>query len=433
MSIGGVVMAVREDLALSRLLLVAVPVLIAGMGVIIGRMFPQYAAMQPRIDTMNRVVREQIAGMRVVRAFVREPAEAARFDDANAALTATALRVGRLQALLFPVVMLVFNTSSVGVLWFGAARVAHGGLHMGAVIAFLSYLMQVLVAVMLVTFVASTIPRAAVCATRITEVLATRSSVAPPTAPVLATGVRGTVELASVEYKYPGAETAVLRDVSLTARPGQVTAIIGSTGAGKTTLLELIPRLIDPTAGEVRIEGANARALALDDLRSKVAVVPQRAYLFSGTVATNLRYGKPAATDDELWAALEVACARELVEAMPGKLDAPIAQGGTNVSGGQRQRLAIARALLRTPAIYLFDDAFSALDLATEAQLRRNLAPVIAQATVILVAQRVASIVDADQIIVLDAGAIVGCGRHAELVASCPTYLEIVTSQQEAA
>jgi ATP-binding cassette subfamily B protein len=285
---------------------------------------------------------------------------------------------------------------------------------------------------MLVTFISTMIPRAAVCAVRIAEVLDTPSSVAPPAAPVVPSGEPGLLELRKVEYRYPGAEASVLHDVSFTARPGEVTAIVGSTGAGKTTLLELIPRLIDPTAGSVVIEGSDARTIDLEVLWSKLGVVPQRPYLFSGTVASNLRYGNPDATDAELWAALEVAQARDFVEAMPKQLDAPIAQGGTNVSGGQRQRLSIARALLRRPAIYLFDDSFSALDLATEARLRQALRPYMAKATMIMVAQRVASIVDADQIIVLDAGAIVGRGRHAELVKTCPTYAEIVTSQLEA-
>ncbi|TMQ04860.1 MAG: ABC transporter ATP-binding protein [Deltaproteobacteria bacterium] len=432
MCVGGLVMALREDLSLSRLLLVSVPALAGSIGVIIWRMVPQFREMQPRIDTVNRVLREQIAGVRVVRAFVREPAEAARFDDANARLTATALRVGRLQAVMFPVVLMVFNASLVAVLWLGAQRVADRALEVGSVMAFLSYLMQILVAVMMVTFISTMIPRAAVCAVRIAEVLDTRSSVAPPAVPVVPSGVAGTVELRGVEYRYPGAELAVLKDVSLVAEPGTVTAIVGSTGAGKTTLLELIPRLIDPTAGNVVIEGTDARDIELELLWSKVGLVPQRPYLFTGTVASNLRLGNPTATEAELWAALEVAQARDFVEAMPQKLSTPIAQGGTNVSGGQRQRLSIARALLRKPAIYLFDDSFSAVDLATEARLRAALRPHVAHATVIMVAQRVASIVDADQIIVLDGGTIVGRGRHAELVATCPTYAEIVESQRTA-
>jgi ATP-binding cassette subfamily B protein len=429
MCVGGIVMALREDLTLSRLLLVAVPVLAGSVGIIISRMVPQFRAMQPRIDTVSRVLREQITGMRVVRAFVREGEEAARFGDANAELTATALRVGKLQALMFPTIMLVFNASSVAVLWFGSERVAGGSLQIGALTAFLSYLMQILVAVMMATFMTIMIPRAAVCADRIIEVLDTTSSVVPPMTPVIPTGTRGELALRGVEYRYPGAELAVLSDLTFDARPGQVTAIIGSTGAGKTTLLELIPRLIDATAGTVSVEGTDVRQLELEALWARIGMVPQRPYLFSGTVATNLRYGNPVATDDELWAALEIAQAREFVEAMPLQLDAPIGQGGTNVSGGQRQRLSIARALLRRPSIYLFDDSFSALDLATEARLRAALRPLTADATVIMVAQRIASILDADQIIVLDSGRIVGRGTHAELVKTCPTYVEIVTSQ----
>ena len=432
MCIGGVVMALRDDVSLSRLLLVSVPVLAGSIGVLIWRMMPKYRAMQPQIDAVNRVLREQIAGTRVVRAFVREPAEAERFDAANAALTTTALQVGRLQAVMFPIVILVFNASMVAVLWFGGRRVAAGAIGVGSVMAFLSYLMAILFAIMMVTFISTLLPRAVVCAGRIREVLDTASSVAPPVAPVVPSGVAGQLALRGVEYRYPGAEAPVLSDVSFTAEPGQVTAIVGSTGAGKTTLLELIPRLIDPTAGTVVIEGSDARQIDLDLLWSKVGVVPQRPYLFSGTVASNLRYGNPDATEAELWAALEVAQARDFVEKMPKQLESPIAQGGTNVSGGQRQRLSIARALLRKPAIYLFDDSFSALDLATEARLRAALRPHVAHATVIMVAQRVASIISADQIIVLDAGKIVGRGRHTELVASCPTYAEIVESQRAA-
>lgn len=431
MCIGGIVMALREDLSLSRLLLVCVPVLAGSIGVIIGRMVPQFRAMQPKIDTVNRVLREQITGMRVVRAFVREPAEAVRFEGANADLTATALKVGKLQALMFPIVMLVFNASSVAVLWFGAKRIADGSLEVGALIAYLSYLMQILVAVMMSTFMAVMIPRAAVCAERINEVLDTEPSVAPPAVPKAPAERTGTVELRGVEYRYPGAAAPVLGDISFTARPGQVTAIIGSTGAGKTTLLELIPRLSDPTSGSVSIDGLDVREREPEELWARIGMVPQRAYLFTGTVASNLRFGNPDATDEQLWEALEIAQAKDFVAAMPQGLDAPIAQGGTNVSGGQRQRLSIARALLRDPAVFLFDDSFSALDLATEAKLRAALRPRTKAATVILVAQRVASIVDADQIIVLDGGKVVGRGTHAELLADNATYQEIVTSQLE--
>ncbi|HWU91136.1 MAG TPA: ABC transporter ATP-binding protein, partial [Kofleriaceae bacterium] len=426
MCIGGVVMALREDVALSRLLLVSVPLLAGSITLIIARLVPTFRIMQPQLDTVNRVLREQIQGARVIRAFVRERAEASRFDGANVELTDTALRIGRMQALMFPTVMLVFNVSSVAVMWFGAARVAEGSLEVGALTAFLSYLMQILVAVMMVTFMAVVIPRAAACADRIAAVLDTAPSVTPA-------DPRGLVELRDVEYRYPGAELPVLRGISFVARPGEVTAIIGGTGAGKTTLLELIARLADPTAGAVAIDGVDAREQALDALWARLGMVPQRPYLFSGTVASNLRYGDPAATDEQLWEALAAAQGRDFVEAMPARLDAPIAQGGTNVSGGQRQRLSIARALLRRPAIYLLDDAFSALDAATEARLSAALRERTRDATVIVVAQRVASIADADQIVVLDQGTIAGCGRHAELLESCPAYAEIVASQADTA
>ena len=431
MCIGGIVMALREDVSLSRLLLVCIPVLAGSIGVIVGRMIPQFRAMQPRIDTVNRVLREQIMGMRVVRAFVREPVEATRFDGANGELTTTALRVGRLQAIMWPTVMLVFNASSVAVLWFGAQRVAGGSLEIGALIAYLSYLMQILVAVMMTTFISVMVPRASVCAERILEVLDTEPAIAAPVNAVLPAERTGLVELRDVEYRYPGAAAPVLADISFTARPGELTAIIGATGAGKTTLLELLPRLSDPTAGAVLIDGVDVRERDPEELWARIGVVPQRAYLFSGTVASNLRFGNPDATDDELWAALEIAQAKEFVAGMPQGLESPISQGGTNVSGGQRQRLAIARALLRSPGVFLFDDAFSALDLASEAKLRSALRGHTANAAVILVAQRVASIVDADQILVLDGGRIVGRGSHAELLASTATYAEIVTSQTE--
>jgi ATP-binding cassette, subfamily B, multidrug efflux pump len=429
MCFGGVVMALREDLGLSWLLLVSVPVLVLAIGSVIRRMVPQFRLMQTRIDTVNRVLREQIAGIRVVRAFVREPYEAERFGAANADLTATALRAGRLMALIFPVVMLVLNVSSVAVLWFGASRVEAGQIQIGALTAFLSYLMQILMSVMMATFMLMMVPRAAVCAERIVEVLDTESSVVPPAHPVVEAPLRGELELRGVQFRYPGAAEPVLRDISFQAGAGRTTAIIGSTGAGKTTLLSLVPRLFDATGGTVLVDGVDVRELDPDLLWSRIGLVPQRPYLFSGTVASNLRYGKPDATDEELWAALEVAQARDFVENMTGGLDAPIAQGGTNVSGGQRQRLAIARALVRRPEIYLFDDSFSALDLGTDARLRAALRPITAEAAVVIVAQRVSTIVDADQIIVLEDGAIVGIGRHEELLYSCPTYAEIVSSQ----
>ncbi|MFC4148390.1 ABC transporter ATP-binding protein [Micromonospora mangrovi] len=432
MSVGGVVMALRTDLGLSRLMLVSVPVLAIALGLVIRRMMPGFRLMQTRIDTVNRVLREQISGIRVVRAFVREPYETRRFGAANADLTATALRIGRLQALIFPIVMLVLNASSVAVLWFGAARVDAGQIQVGALTAFLQYLMQILMAVMMATFMLMMVPRAAVCAERIVEVLETESSVVPAAEPMMVVTRRAELELRRVTFQYPGASAPVLHDISFRTGPGRTTAIIGSTGAGKTTLLTLIPRLVDPTAGAVLVDGVDVRLLEPDEVWRRIGLVPQRPYLFSGTVASNLRYGDPDATDEQLWRALEIAQARDFVSQLPGGLAAPIAQGGTNVSGGQRQRLAIARALVRQPEIYLFDDSFSALDLSTDARLRAALRPVTADAAVVIVAQRVSTIVDADQIIVLEDGSVVGIGRHAELLESCPTYAEIVASQQTA-
>ncbi|WFE96317.1 ABC transporter ATP-binding protein [Micromonospora sp. WMMD987] len=430
MSVGGVVMALREDVGLSWLMLVSVPVLAVTLGMVIRRMVPGFRLMQTRIDTVNRVLREQITGIRVVRAFVREPYETQRFGVANADLTATALRVGRLMALIFPVVMLVLNVSSVAVLWFGAQRVDSGQIQIGALTAFLAYLMQILMAVMMATFMLMLVPRAAVCAERVAEVLDTESSVVPSATPVTDVDGRGELELRGVSFQYPGASAPVLHDISFRATPGRTTAVIGSTGAGKTTLLTLIPRLVDPTAGQVLVDGVDVRDLAPEELWRRIGLVPQKPYLFTGTVASNLRYGNPDATDDELWTALEIAQARDFVAQMSGGLDAPIAQGGTNVSGGQRQRLAIARALVRKPEIYLFDDSFSALDLGTDARLRAALRPVTAEAAVVIVAQRVSTIIDADQIIVLEDGGVVGMGRHDELLDDCPTYAEIVASQQ---
>lgn len=429
MCVGGVVMALQEDVGLSWLMVVSVPVMVVAISLILRRMIPQFRLMQERIDTVNRILREQIGGVRVVRAFVRERHEVRRFAVANAELTDTALRAGRLLALIFPIVMLVFNASSIAVLWFGAVRVEAGEIEIGALTAFLQYLLQILMSVMMATFMLMMVPRAAVSADRIWEVLGTESSVLPPASPVPAVHGNGQVEMRNVRFQYPGAEVPVLRDITLRAEPGRTTAIIGSTGAGKTTLLSLIPRLFDATGGSVLVDGIDVRALDFDALRRRIAIVPQRPYLFSGTVASNLRYGDPAATDEELWRVLEVAQARDFVAAMPGGLQAPIAQGGTNVSGGQRQRLAIARALVRRPEIYLFDDAFSALDLATDARLRAALRPITETAAVIIVAQRVSTIVDADRIIVLEDGEIAGTGRHDELLDTCPPYAEIVASQ----
>jgi ATP-binding cassette subfamily B protein len=429
MCVGGVIMALREDVGLSWLMLVCVPALLLSVGSIIVRMVPQFRAMQVRIDAVNRVLREQLTGIRVVRAFVREPYELRRFDAANTRVTDTALRAGRLQALIFPTVMLILNLSGVAVLWFGAGRVDAGRMQVGALTAFLLYLTLILMSVMMATFMAIMVPRAAVCADRIMEVVGTDSSLAPPAAPVTGVPATGDLELRDVELRYPGAAAPVLRGVSFRAGPGRTTAVIGSTGAGKSTLLSLVPRLLDVTGGAVLVDGVDVRDLAPDELWDRIGLVPQKSFLFSGTVASNLRYGRPEATDDELWAALEVAQARDFVSALPGGLAAPVSQGGTNLSGGQRQRLAIARALVRRPSIYLFDDSFSALDLATDARLRAALRPWTGEATVVIVAQRVSTIADADQIVVLDDGRVAGLGTHEELLASCAPYQEIVESQ----
>ncbi|GGG18404.1 multidrug ABC transporter ATP-binding protein [Rhodococcoides trifolii] len=429
MCVGGVFMALREDLGLSWVLAIAVPALAISMGLIIVRMIPGFKQMQTRIDTVNRVLREQITGIRVVRAFVREPYEISRFDDANSELTATALRVGRLQVLLFPVVMLISNLTSVAVIWFGGHAIDQGRMEIGSLTALLSYIMQILMAVMMASFIAMMAPRASVCAERIQAVLNTESSVVPPTKPASFLTSAATVELDGAGFSYPGAEFPVLCDVSFTTTAGTTTAIIGSTGSGKTTLVNLLPRLIDTTAGVVRVGGVDVRALGLQSLRAEIGLVPQRPYLFSGTIASNLRYGKEDATEAEMWDALEIAQAADFVREMPDGLDTAVSQGGTTVSGGQRQRLAIARAVIRRPSVYVFDDAFSALDLTTDANLRDALRPVTRESSVIVVAQRVSTIRDAEQIVVLDDGRMVGVGTHDELVNSCPTYAEIVDSQ----
>ena len=436
MCVGGIALALHQDVPLSSLLLIVMPLLIGVIAAIIARMRPLFRTMQVRIDKVNRIMREQITGIRVIRAFVRDERERERFHGGNAELTDVSLRVGKLMALMFPTVLLVVNLSTVAVMWFGGHRIESGGMQIGALTAFISYLLQILMSVMMATFMFVMIPRAEVCAERITEVLDTSSSVVPAADPVTTLDRHGHLELRGAGFHYPGAEVPVLHDVDLVARPGEVTAIIGSTGSGKTTLLNLVPRLMDVTAGQVLIDGVDVRRLERGLLSRTVGIVPQKPYLFTGTVASNLRYGNPGATEAELWRALEVAQARDFVQRMEGGLDAPIAQGGTNVSGGQRQRLAIARLLVHAPEIYLFDDSFSALDYATDAALRAALTRHITDATVVIVAQRVSTIRDADRIVVLDRGTVVGTGTHTALMADNPTYREIVLSQlteQEAA
>ncbi len=432
MMVGGIVMAVRVNAGLSWLVALVVPVLAVSIGFIVTRMVPSFRLMQERIDEVNRLLREQITGVRVVRAFVREERETARFATANTDLTDVSIRAGRWQAGMFPTVMLVANVASVAVLWFGGHRVQSGQMQIGDLTAYLSYLMQIVMSVMMATFMLMMVPRSAVCADRIVEVLETDSSVVLPEVGVTSFHEPGVLRFEDVGFTYPGAEVGVVRGASFEARPGQTVAIIGSTGAGKSTMVNLVPRLFDATAGRVLVGGVDVRDLDAEALWSQLGLVPQKGFLFMGTVASNLRYGKPDATDEEMWEALEVAQGRDFVAAMPDGLDSPIAQGGTNVSGGQRQRLAIARALIRKPSIYLFDDSFSALDLATDARLRAALKPVTADATVVIVAQRVSTIRDADLILVVEDGEIVGRGTHYELLDTCQTYQEIVASQMSA-
>ncbi|MET9767291.1 ABC transporter ATP-binding protein [Streptomyces sp. NPDC006415] len=429
MCVGGIIMALGLDVPLSAVLLAVVPVLGISVGLIVRKMGPLFRTMQERLDGVNRVLREQITGNRVIRAFVRDGYEEERFRGANTELTDVSVATGRLMALMFPTVMTVVNLSSVAVVWFGAHRIDSGGMQIGALTAFLAYLMQIVMAVMMATFMFMMVPRAEVCAERIEEVLGTESSVVPPAAAVTELRRHGHLEVRGAEFRYPGAEEPVLRNVDLVARPGETTAVIGSTGSGKSTLLGLVPRLFDVTDGEVLVDGEDVRTLDPALLAKTVSLVPQKPYLFSGTVATNLRYGNPDATDEELWHALEVAQAKGFVEGLEHGLDAPIAQGGTNVSGGQRQRLAIARTLVQRPEIYLFDDSFSALDYATDAALRAALGRETAGATVVIVAQRVSTIRDADRILVLDEGRLVGTGTHHELMDGNETYREIVLSQ----
>ncbi|WP_329242769.1 ABC transporter ATP-binding protein [Streptomyces canus] len=429
MCVGGIVLALGLDVPLSGVLVAVVPTLGICVTLIVRRLRPLFRSMQVRLDTVNRVLREQITGNRVIRAFVRDTYEEDRFRKANSDLTEISLKTGNLLALMFPVVMTTVNLSSIAVVWFGAHRIDSGGMQIGDLTAFLAYLMQIVMSVMMATFMFMMVPRAEVCAERVQEVLDTSSSVVPPLAPVRELRRHGHLEIRGAGFRYPGAEEPVLKAIDLVARPGEVTAVIGSTGSGKSTLLGLVPRLFDVTDGEVLVDGVAVAEVDPVLLAKTVGLVPQKPYLFAGTVATNLRYGNPDATDEELWHALEVAQAKEFVSGLENGLDSPIAQGGTNVSGGQRQRLAIARTLVQRPEIYLFDDSFSALDYATDAALRAALAEETSEATVVIVAQRVATIRDADRIVVLDEGRVVGTGTHRELMADNETYREIVLSQ----
>ena len=430
--VGAVIMALREDMGLSWIVAVAVAVLIVLVGAIIRQMTPAFRKNQRSIDRINQVVREQLSGIRVIRAFVRERRERKRFDTANQSLMLLGFRIGTFFSLLVPIVMLIMNASTVGVWWFGGLRVDSGDIQVGQITAFMTYMFQMLMSVMMAAIMMIQLPRAQVCAGRIMAVLRTRSTVVPADRPVRKLAETGSMEMTDVEFSYPGAEEPVLHDINISLRPGTTTAVIGSTGSGKTTLANLVPRLYDVTGGSIKLDGVDIRRLDMDLLWSRIGLVPQRPYLFSGTVASNLRYGSPEATDDQMWAALATAQAADFVEQMDGGLEAPIAQGGSNVSGGQRQRLSIARALVKRPEIYVFDDAFSALDVATDARLRAALAAETRDAAVLIVAQRVSTIRDADQIIVLDSGRIVGRGTHAELLTECTTYQEIVHSQMSA-
>ena len=429
MSVGGIVMAVHQNAGLSWLLVVSVPVLGLANYWIVGHLLPLFRNMQRLIDGINRVMREQLSGIRVIRAFAREPLERGRFAKASQDLSDTALSVGRWQALMLPVTTLVINVSSVALIWFGGKRIDDGEMQVGSLIAFLSYFMQILMAVLLVTIILVLLPRAAVCAERITEVLSTVPAITSPEHPLRPEKVSGEIRIEAATFRYPGADRPVLQDVSFTARPGSTTAVVGSTGSGKSTLVSLICRLYDLTGGAVIVDGVDVRDYDTDQLWSAIGLVPQRGYLFSGTVAENLRYGKADATDDEMWEALRVAAADGFVSAHPEGLDMPVAQGGINFSGGQRQRLAIARAVIRRPAVYLFDDAFSALDVHTDARVRAALREVSADATVLIVSQRISTVAEADQVVVIDNGAVVGTGTHESLLVDCPIYAEFADSQ----
>jgi ATP-binding cassette subfamily B protein len=427
--IGAIVMALRSNLKLSSLLLVVLPIMSLLIILLLRRIVPAFRVMQVKIDRINLVLREQISGVRVIRAFVKTRQEESRFGEASLDLMQTQLRVTRTFAVMFPSLSLILNLSSVAVIWFGGKLVESGNLQIGNMTAFLSYIMLILSSVMMAIFMSLQIPRAAACAERIQEVLDTKSSVVETLTPKTPAVRLGLIEFQGVEFRYPGAEHPILSDITFTAKPGDFTAIIGSTGSGKSTLLNLIPRFIDVTGGVVKLDGIDVREQSLESLWSEIGLVPQRSFLFGGTVAQNLRYGKADATDEELWSALEVAQARDFVDELPEKLEARVAQGGTNFSGGQRQRLSIARALVKKPQILIFDDSFSALDYTTDSRLRSALLEAMGDSTRIVVAQRVSTILHADQIVVLDEGRVVGIGTHAELMETSETYQEIVLSQ----
>ncbi|MCW2652440.1 MAG: transporter related protein [Mycobacterium sp.] len=429
MCVGGVVMAVHQDAALSWLLLASVPVLVIANYWIMSHLLPIFRRMQELIDTINRVMREQLSGIRVIRAFGREPFERDRFARANVALSNTALSAGRWQALMLPVTTLVINLSSVALIWFGGLRIDRGEMQVGSLIAFLAYFMQILMAVLLATFILILVPRASVCAERITEVLSTDPVITSPQNPVHPDAANGMIRLDAATFSYPGADQPVLEDISLTAAPGTTTAIVGSTGSGKSTLISLICRMYDVTDGAVLVDGVDVRDYDTEQLWSLIGLVPQRGYLFSGTVADNLRYGKADASEDDMWEALRIAAAEGFVRAHRDRLQMRVSQGGTNFSGGQRQRLAIARAVIRRPTVYLFDDAFSALDVHTDARVRAALRQVCADSTVIIVAQRLSTVASADKVIVIDHGRVVGTGTHESLLADCPTYTQFADSQ----
>ena len=429
MAVGGIIMAITRAPSLSWLIGVSVPVLLVAVGLIVGRMLPLFRSYQDKLDAINRVMREQLTGIRVIRAFVREQAETERFEDANTDIARVGERVGQLFVLLFPLVMLVLDVTIVGVIWFGGHQVGDGDVEVGTLIAFMSYLMQILMGIVMASFMTIMIPRAAVCAERISEVLATAPTITSSPDAVDTFPAPGTVEMRDVTFVYPDADARVLAEVSFTVAPGSTTAIVGSTASGKSTIVRLLSRLLQASSGQVLIGGTDVREADPEALWAQMGLVPQQPFLFAGTVASNLRLGREEATDDELWKALEVAQAKDFVSAMDGGLEATIAQGGTNVSGGQRQRLAIARALVRRPSILIFDDSFSALDVSTDARLREAMGPATAGITKIVVAQRVSTITEADQILVLDGGHLVGSGTHTELLATCSVYREIVTSQ----